>query len=94
MLTVLAERIALTMASYIAIRMLQTYASLEARDIRPWVERHGLGLLSRNGVHVALSDAPSVPREFTNSHRYQMGALPSAVSQTAHPSHERRVRRN
>ncbi|KAK3935166.1 cytochrome P450 [Diplogelasinospora grovesii] len=64
------QRIALTMASYIVIRMLQTYASLEARDIRPWVERHGLGLLSRNGVHVALSDAPSVPREFTNSHRY------------------------
>ncbi|KAI1078737.1 putative cytochrome P450 oxidoreductase/alkane hydroxylase [Whalleya microplaca] len=48
------QRIALAMASYIIIRLLQSFASMEMRDTRPWTENLGLSLASKNGVIVAL----------------------------------------
>lgn len=51
----IGQQKALTEASYVVIRMLQTYAGIEARDKQPWRERIGLVLSSYHGVKVALS---------------------------------------
>ncbi|KAL8830905.1 MAG: hypothetical protein Q9191_001167 [Dirinaria sp. TL-2023a] len=49
------QHYALASASYVTIRMLQTFAKLEPRDTRRWQEQIGLSLLNANGVVVALT---------------------------------------
>lgn len=49
------QHYALASASYVIIRMLQTFAKLEPRDTRSWKEQLGLSLLNANGVVVALT---------------------------------------
>jgi len=47
------EQFALTEASYVIVRMIQSFAAMESRDDRPWMEFHTLAVCSRNGVQVA-----------------------------------------
>ncbi|PVH93376.1 putative cytochrome P450 oxidoreductase/alkane hydroxylase [Periconia macrospinosa] len=49
------QRIALAIASYFVIRLLQTFGSIENRDSKVWKEKLGLALSIENGVIVALS---------------------------------------
>ncbi|KAI1377005.1 putative cytochrome P450 oxidoreductase/alkane hydroxylase [Hypoxylon crocopeplum] len=48
------QRVALAMASYIIIRILQNCSSMESRDTMPWTESLGLSLASKHGVIVAI----------------------------------------
>ncbi|KAE8385578.1 cytochrome P450 [Aspergillus alliaceus] len=50
----LGQQKALTEAAYVVIRMLQTFATVQSRDQRPWREHMGLVLSSFHGVQVAL----------------------------------------
>jgi len=52
--TASAEQFALTEASYVIVRMVQSFASMESRDKLPWTEFHTLAVCSRNGVQVAV----------------------------------------
>jgi hypothetical protein len=52
-----AENFALTEASYVTVRMLQSFDTLSAHDDRPWTEQYSLVLCSRNGVQVAVTPA-------------------------------------
>ena len=45
---------ALTMASYILVRMLQELGVVESRDDRPWVEHMKIATENLNGVHLAF----------------------------------------
>lgn len=49
------ERLAMAMATYIVIRLLQTFSTIENRDSREWKEKLGLSLAIENGVIIALS---------------------------------------
>jgi hypothetical protein len=51
----MTERMAIAMASYITIRMLQNFSSVERMDSRAWTEKLGLSLASENGVYLAFS---------------------------------------
>ncbi|KAI2611920.1 putative cytochrome P450 oxidoreductase/alkane hydroxylase [Hypoxylon sp. NC1633] len=48
------QRIALAISSYVVIRMMQCFASMESRDIMPWTESLGLSLASKYGVIVSI----------------------------------------
>jgi cytochrome P450 len=50
----LGQQFAMTVASYVAIRLLQTYPGIESRDPGPWVEGFCLTCSSGNGTQVAL----------------------------------------
>lgn len=54
-LIICTEHIALTHASYIAVRLLQTYENVHSRDDRDFVEHMGLNLSNANGTRVALT---------------------------------------
>lgn len=41
-------------ASYVTVRMLQTFSKVKNRDTRPWTEKIGLNLLNENGVVIEL----------------------------------------
>lgn len=43
--------------SYVLIRMLQEYKTLEARDSQPWTESLTLTVCSENGVKVGVTPA-------------------------------------
>ena len=51
----IGQQKALTEAAYVATRMLQTYARIEAKDERAWREHIGLVLSSYYGVKVGLA---------------------------------------
>ena len=51
---VYAERFAVTEASYVLIRFLQTLESIQCMDPRPWQEKVSLTFSSLNGVRVAF----------------------------------------
>ncbi len=50
------QTLALMEASYLVVRMLQTYSHLESRDDRPWREQLGVVMKLGNGCHVALTE--------------------------------------
>ncbi|GLA43641.1 hypothetical protein AnigIFM63309_001572 [Aspergillus niger] len=50
----IGQRYALTEVSYVLVRMVQEFRSLESRDPGPWVEGLALTLCSRNGAKVGL----------------------------------------
>ncbi|KAE8353766.1 cytochrome P450 [Aspergillus coremiiformis] len=50
----LGQQYALLEASYLAIRIVQTFSRIENRDVRPWTEKLGINLSSKNGVIVEL----------------------------------------
>ena len=50
----LLEQLALNEASYIAVRMLQTFGGLENRDDMPWEEGLSVNLTPYHGCKVAL----------------------------------------
>lgn len=49
------EQLALNQASYIIVRMLQTFSGLETRDDRPWQEEVGATLAPSHGCVVSLT---------------------------------------
>jgi hypothetical protein len=49
------EQLALNQASYIIVRMLQTFNGLESRDDRPWQEYLGATLSPNHGCKVSLT---------------------------------------
>ena len=49
------EQFALTEASYVTVRLLQEYSSLESRDPEPWRENFSMTCTSLGGCKVALS---------------------------------------
>ncbi len=53
----LGQQYATTEASYVLIRMLQEYKTLEARDSQAWTESLTLTVCSENGVKVAVTPA-------------------------------------
>ena len=50
----LLEQLALNEASYITVRMLQTFSGLENRDDMPWEEGLSVNLTPYHGCKVAL----------------------------------------
>jgi hypothetical protein len=48
------EQFAIMEASYVLIRFLQEFATIESRDSRPWQENIALTTSSLNGVRVSL----------------------------------------
>ena len=50
-----AEQLALNQASYIIVRMLQTFSGLESRDDSVWQEELGITLAPSIGTKVALT---------------------------------------
>ncbi|KAF8849555.1 putative cytochrome P450 alkane hydroxylase [Acephala macrosclerotiorum] len=55
LLTLIAEKYALTEASYTTIRMVQHLKSIETRDPNPWTERIDLVTSSHNGCKVGVT---------------------------------------
>ncbi|KAL2870553.1 cytochrome P450 monooxygenase afumB [Aspergillus lucknowensis] len=53
----LGQQYALLEASYATIRIIQTFARVENRDVRPWTEKIGLNLSNKNGVLVEMVPA-------------------------------------
>lgn len=53
----LGQQYALTEASYVTVRMVQAFASIESRDPEPWTDCVGMTLSSKNGVKVGLTPA-------------------------------------
>ena len=51
---VAAEQLALALAKYSTIRLIQHFACVEDRNERPWEEKLGLNCSSRHGVKVGL----------------------------------------
>jgi cytochrome P450 len=51
----LKEQLALNQASYIIVRMLQTFSGLESRDDSPWVADYGITLAPHHGCKVSLT---------------------------------------
>jgi hypothetical protein len=51
------EQFALTEASYVTVRLLQEFASIESRDSDPWMESYTLVVCSKNGTQVSLTPA-------------------------------------
>jgi hypothetical protein len=54
MLTSSTEQFALTEASYVTVRLMQEFASLESRDPEPWRELFTLTCTGLGGCKVAL----------------------------------------
>lgn len=50
----LGQQLALTEASYVTVRLLQEFTSLEARDDKAWTENLGLTCVNKYGAKVAL----------------------------------------
>lgn len=50
-----SEQFALIEASYVLIRFLQQFETLESKDQRPWQEKIALTVSSLNGVRVSLN---------------------------------------
>ena len=50
----LSEQLALNEASYVTVRMLQTFSGLENRDAMPWEEGLSVNLTPYHGCKVAL----------------------------------------
>ncbi|KAH8896964.1 putative cytochrome P450 oxidoreductase/alkane hydroxylase [Thozetella sp. PMI_491] len=48
------QHLALAMASYVAIRMVQSFNSIESTDSRAWTEKLGISLNNRHGVLVSF----------------------------------------
>ena len=46
-------------ASYIAIRILQTFSKIKNCDYRPWTEHIGLNISTENGVIIEFEKAVS-----------------------------------
>ncbi|KAF2852748.1 cytochrome P450 52A12 [Plenodomus tracheiphilus IPT5] len=53
----LGQQYALTEASYVTVRLVQEFKSMESRDSEPWIEGLTLTLCSKNGVKVGLTPA-------------------------------------
>ncbi|KAK5651693.1 hypothetical protein OQA88_11759 [Cercophora sp. LCS_1] len=53
----LGQQFALTEASYVTVRVLQTFDKLFAHDDRPWVEQYSLVMCSKNGVQISKDDS-------------------------------------
>jgi cytochrome P450 len=53
----LGQQYALTEASYVTVRMLQEFKTMESRDPGPWEENLTLTLCSANGTKVGLTPA-------------------------------------
>ncbi|CAC9887136.1 unnamed protein product [Aureobasidium pullulans] len=51
----LGQQLALTEASYITVRLLQEFSSIEARDNRPWTEDIAVTCVNKHGAKVALA---------------------------------------
>ena len=52
-----ARQLALTEVSYVVVRLVQRFKTLENRDPGPWVEALKMSLASKNGVQVGLIPA-------------------------------------
>lgn len=52
-----AEQFALTESSYVIVRLMQEFKSIEARDSAPFTELLGLTLANKNGTLVGLTPA-------------------------------------
>ena len=50
----LEENYALMEASYAAVRLIQTFSRVEARDDRPWKEHLGLNLSNEHGTVIEV----------------------------------------
>ena len=48
------QKIALMQASYVAVRLLQTFSSFKSGDDKPWMEKFGLNLSNANGCVVKV----------------------------------------
>ncbi|KAI5267426.1 putative P450 monooxygenase [Aureobasidium subglaciale] len=51
----LGQQLALTEASYVTVRLLEEFRSVEARDDRPWTEAIGVTCVNKYGALVALA---------------------------------------
>ncbi|THY26119.1 putative P450 monooxygenase [Aureobasidium pullulans] len=51
----LGQQLALMEASYVTVRLLQEFESIEARDNRPWTEEIGVTCVNKYGAKVALA---------------------------------------
>ncbi|KAK3365440.1 cytochrome P450 alkane hydroxylase-like protein [Podospora didyma] len=56
----LGQQFALTEASYVTARMLQSFETLVPRDAEPWVEFYSLVMCSKHGVRVSIKPVKSV----------------------------------
>ncbi|KAH8897276.1 cytochrome P450 [Thozetella sp. PMI_491] len=52
--TCLGQQFAMIEASYMIVRMAQTFEEIKSRDDRPYTEYYTIALFSKNGVHVSL----------------------------------------
>jgi hypothetical protein len=50
-----AENFALMEASYVVVRLLQTFSRIESGDNKPWKENLGLNLSNKNGTVIKVS---------------------------------------
>ena len=50
----LAQQLVLVEVGYVIVRMLKTFAQIEARDDKPWTEDLKLSVKSKYGVQVSL----------------------------------------
>ncbi|KAK0644632.1 cytochrome P450, partial [Cercophora newfieldiana] len=50
----LGQNFALTEASYVTVRMLQSFEELSPHDDKPWMEQYSLVMCSKNGVQVSV----------------------------------------
>lgn len=57
----LGQQYALTEASYVTVRMVQEFQTMESRDPEGWKENLTLTLCSLNGVKVSLTPAQMAP---------------------------------
>ncbi|KAL4965564.1 cytochrome P450 monooxygenase afumB [Aspergillus stella-maris] len=60
------QQYALLQASYITIRIVQTYSQIRNRDARPWTEKIDLNLFNKHGVLVDMVPAEEDAREATD----------------------------
>lgn len=53
-----AENFALMEASYVVVRLLQTFSRIEKGDDKPWKENLGLNLSNKNGTVIKVVRYP------------------------------------
>ncbi|KAL4931362.1 cytochrome P450 monooxygenase afumB [Aspergillus undulatus] len=61
----IGQRYAILQASYVAIRMIQTFSSLHNTDARPWTEMFEFNLFNKNGVVVELMPDTQVAADYS-----------------------------
>ena len=49
------EQLAMTLALYTTVRLVQTFKDLESRDAEPWSEKLGIVCFPANGAKVSMT---------------------------------------